>query len=139
MTFSGNKTHINQISDFTHYLQITPEFFISPSGNADDFVNHCCDPNCALYFEGDTLVLRSIRSIQPGEELSFDYGTIMFSEPTTFQCACGSPVCRGIIGNYYSLPDELKKKYKAKNMVPLLSCYSLEEIKAKSNVRPGRN
>jgi len=128
MTFSGNKTHISKISDFTHYLQIAPEYFISPSGNADDFVNHNCDPNCALYFEGDILILRTIRFIEPGEELSFDYGTIMFSEPTTFRCACGSPACRGMIGNYYSLPDELKKKYLAKNMVPLLNRYSLGEI-----------
>jgi len=128
MTFTGNKTHISTISDFTHYLQIAPELFISPSGNADDFVNHSCDPNCALYFENDNLVLRTIRSIEPGEELSFDYGTIMFSEPTTFRCACGSPACRGNIGNYFSLPDKLKEKYLAKNMVPLLSRYSLEEI-----------
>ncbi|HEY4731900.1 MAG TPA: SET domain-containing protein-lysine N-methyltransferase [Gammaproteobacteria bacterium] len=130
MTFTGQKTHIDQISDFTHYLQVAPDVFISPSGNADDFVNHSCDPNCALYFEGDALVLRAIKPIEPGQELFFDYGTIMFSEPTTFQCACGSPSCRGIIGNYYSLPEELKHKYRERNMVPLLSRYSLEEIQA---------
>jgi len=130
MTFTGHKMHIDQISDFTHYLQIAPDIFISPSGNADDFVNHSCDPNCALYFEGDALVLRAIKPIEPGQELFFDYGTIMFSEPTTFQCACGSPSCRGIIGNYYSLPEELKHKYRERNMVPLLSRYSLEEIQA---------
>ena len=134
MAFTGSLTHINKIDDFTHYLQVAPDFFISPSGNADDFVNHSCDPNCALYFAGDDLVLRAIRSIESGEELSFDYGTIMFCEPTTFQCACGSPECRGIIGNYFSLPDELKKKYTERNMVPLLSRYSLEEIQAKRNV-----
>lgn len=130
MTFTGHKTHIEQISDFTHYLQIAPDIFISPSGSADDFVNHSCDPNCALYFEGDALVLRAIRLIEPGQELFFDYGTIMFSEPTTFQCACGSPSCRGTIGNYYSLPVELKDKYRVSNMVPLLSRHSLEEILA---------
>jgi hypothetical protein len=130
MTFTGNKTHIDQISDFTHYLQIAPDLFISPSGNADDFVNHSCDPNCALYFEGDTLVLKATRSIEPGQELFFDYGTIMFSEPTTFQCTCGSTSCRRTIGNYYSLPEELKRKYRERNMVPLLSRYSLEEIQA---------
>jgi len=130
MTFTGHKTHIDQISDFTHYLQIAPDVFISPSGNDDDFVNHSCDPNCALYFEGDALILRAIRPIEPGQELFFDYGTIMFSEPTTFQCTCGSPSCRGIIRNYYSLPEELKHKYRESNMVPLLSRYSPEEILA---------
>ena len=130
MTFTGHKTHIDQISDFTHYLQIAPDVFMSPSGNADDFVNHSCDPNCALYFEGDALVLRAIRPIAPGQELFFDYGTIMFSEPTTFECTCGSSFCRGIIGNYYSLPEELKQKYRESNMVPLLSRYSVEDIES---------
>jgi len=130
MTFTGQKTHIDQISDFTHYLQVAPDVFISPSGNADDFVNHSCDPNCALYFEGDSLILRAIRAIAPGQELFFDYGTIMFSEPTTFHCTCGSPSCRGVIGNYYSLPEEVRTKYRVRNMVPLLCRYSLEEIQA---------
>lgn len=133
MSFTGEKTHINKIKDFTHYLQVAPDQFISPSGQADDFVNHSCEPNCALYFENDGLVLRAIKNIAPGQELSFDYGTIMFSEPTTFQCECGSPKCRGMIGNFYSLPEELRQKYQAKNMVPLLSRYSLEEIQAAQN------
>src|SRR3970040_418041 len=128
MTFTGNKTHISKISDFTHYLQIAPEVFISPSGNADDFVNHSCDPNCALYFENDSLVLRAIKDIVAGEELSFDYGTIMFSEPTEFRCECGSSKCRGLIGNYYTLPEELQKQYQSANMIPLLSRYSIEKF-----------
>ena len=128
MNFTGRKTHISEIEDFTHYLQIAPDQFISPSGNADDFVNHSCDPNCALYFEGDGLVLKAICAIPPGEELSFDYGTIMFSEPTRFKCECGSPECRGMIGNFHTLPQALKEKYQAGNMVPLLSRYTLTEI-----------
>jgi len=136
MNFTGDKTHINDIEDFTHYLQITPELFISPSGNADDFVNHSCDPNCALYFENDGLVLRAIKDIVGGEELSFDYGTIMFSEPTEFQCECGSSKCRGMIGNYYTLPEELQKQYQSSNMIPLLSRYSIEEFhSARERVR----
>jgi len=133
MDFTGQKTHIGQIKDFTHYLQIAPDLFLSPSGNADDFVNHSCEPNCALYFENNGLVLRAIKDIEPGQELSFDYGTVMFSEPTTFQCKCGSPKCRGMIGNFYSLPQELRKKYQEKNMVPLLSRYSLKEIQTAQN------
>ncbi len=129
MNFTGEKTHINDIDDFTHYLQITPELFISPSGNADDFVNHSCDPNCALYFENDGLVLRAIKDIAPGQELSFDYGTIMFSEPTEFKCECGSSKCRDIIGNYYTLPEELQTQCQSANMIPLLSRYTIEEFR----------
>lgn len=128
MNFTGKKTPITEIKDFTHYLQIAPEHFISPSGNADDFVNHSCEPNCALYFEGDLLVLRAIRDIAPGEELSFDYGTIMFSEPTEFKCECGSAKCRGKVGNYHTLPPALQEYYQSRGMIPLLSRFSLDEI-----------
>lgn len=133
MNFTGQKTHIKDIKDFTHYLQISPEFFISPSGNADDFVNHSCDPNCALYFEDDGLVLRTVREIKSGEELSFDYGTIMFNEPTEFKCECGSSKCRGLIGNFDTLPEGLQNQYKSANMIPLLSRYSIEEIRLARN------
>jgi SET domain-containing protein len=135
MNFTGQKTHIKDIEDFTHYLQISPEFFISPSGNADDFVNHSCDPNCALYFENDELVLRAIRDIRFGEELSFDYGTIMFNEPTEFRCECGSSKCRGLIGNFDTLPEVLQNQYRSANMIPLLGRYSIEEIRAARNYK----
>ena len=129
MDFTGEVTPINKIKDFTHYLQIAPDLFLSPSGGADDYVNHSCDPNCSLYFENGKLVLRAIRDIAPNQELSFDYGTVQFSEPTTFKCECGSPKCRGTVSNFYVLPDEIKQRYLAKNMVPLLSKYTLKEIK----------
>lgn len=128
MKFSGKETPINEISDFTHYLQISPDHFLGPSGTADDYVNHSCDPNCALFFENDELVLRSIKDITPGEELNFDYGTIQFTEPTTFQCVCGSPLCRGMVSNFYALPEKTRQYYLENNMVPLLSRYTLEEI-----------
>lgn len=133
MNFTGKKTHIRDIDDFTHFLQISPDYFISPSGNADDFVNHSCDPNCALYFENgqyDELVLRAIRNIRQGEELSFDYGTIMFNEPTRFHCECGSPKCRGMIGNFDTLPEEQQKQYLAAGVIPMLGRYTLQEIRA---------
>ncbi len=132
MNFTGRKTHISEITDFTHFLQIAPEFFISPSGNADDYVNHSCDPNCALYFENDGLVLKAIHNIPVGEELSFDYGTIMFSEPTAFECACGTAKCRGHIGNFDTLPQALQDQYTSRNMVPMLSRYTLQQIRAVS-------
>lgn len=130
MNFTGQKTHIRDIDDFTHFLQVSPEYFISPSGNADDFVNHSCDPNCALYFENDGLVLRAIRDIRTGEELSFDYGTIMFNEPTQFNCECGSPKCRGLIGNFDTLPEVIQQQYLSANMIPMLGRYTLDEIRS---------
>lgn len=136
MEFTGTVTPISEINDFTHYLQIAPDLFLGPSGGADDYVNHSCDPNCALYFENDVLILRAIREIEPGQELSFDYGTIQFSEPTIFKCECGSRHCRGTVGSFYLLSADLQGYYRAKNMVPLLSRYTLEEVETVGNAHP---
>ncbi len=129
LCFSGTRTHIDEIRDFTHYIQIGPDEFLSPSGMADDFVNHCCQPNSAVYLEGDSLVLRAIVPIEPHEEITFDYATIIFSEPTEFNCSCGKSVCRGKIGSFYSLAKSLQKKFISLNHVPLLNKYSIEELR----------
>ena len=130
MYFEGERRQLDEISDFTHYLQISPTTFIGPTGSYDDYVNHSCNPNCALYFEGDKVVLRAIRPIAVGDQLSFDYGTIAFSEPTTFVCECGSHNCRGFIGNYFSLPYALRDEYLERGMVMLLTRYTENEILA---------
>lgn len=134
MFFNGERRELHEISDFTHYLQISPTTFLSPTGSYDDYVNHSCDPNCALYFAGDQVVLRALRDIEVGEQLSFDYGTIMFSEPTTFPCSCESANCRGFIGNYYTMPYALREEYKERGMVLLLSRYTEEQILAAAAV-----
>ncbi|XP_031408035.1 histone-lysine N-methyltransferase SMYD3-like [Meleagris gallopavo] len=36
-------------------------------------LNHSCDPNCVIIFEGYQLLLRSVREIQIGEELTVSY------------------------------------------------------------------
>lgn len=126
--FTGQVTLSQHISDFTHYLQISPNLYLSPSGQYDDYVNHSCDPNCAVFFQDDDIVLKTIKNIRPEEQLSFDYGTIIFNEPTTFECNCSSGLCRKIIGNFYSMPAELQNKYLKKGMVPLLNKYTREQL-----------
>ncbi|KAG5265409.1 hypothetical protein AALO_G00242160 [Alosa alosa] len=36
-------------------------------------LNHDCQPNCVMMFEGKTLYLRAITDIQPQEELTISY------------------------------------------------------------------
>ncbi|HSR63136.1 MAG TPA: SET domain-containing protein [Gammaproteobacteria bacterium] len=128
LCFTGPFKCFEEIADFTHFLQVAPDTFMGPSGQADDFVNHSCDPNCAVYLEDDGPVLRALRVILPGEELCFDYGTIMFSEPTEFDCYCGSSRCRKRVGGFNTMPPGLQNHYLANNAVPLLSRYTLEEL-----------
>ena len=66
------------------------------------FVNHSCDPNCELFYwfdedqgpEEDRLWLQTIRSIEPGEELSIDY---CWPADAAIRCRCGTTACRGWI------------------------------------------
>ena len=56
------------------------------------FINHSCDATCLS--PGYNFEL-AVRDIQPGEELTDDYGTLNLD--TAFQCLCGSPKCRATV------------------------------------------
>ena len=66
------------------------------------FLNHSCDPNCELFYwfdedqgpQEDRLWLQTIRSIEPGEELSIDY---CWPADAAIECRCGTANCRGWI------------------------------------------
>jgi D-alanine-D-alanine ligase len=57
-------------------------------------IDHGCDPNAWLV--GLDLVAR--RDIPAGARISMDYATFCGPLTTPFDCACGSPKCRGRVG-----------------------------------------
>ena len=77
--------HTIQIYD---NLYLTPETMDEPA----DYVNHSCDPNCGLWGQ---VGLVAMRAIAPGEEITFDYAMADSSSFDEFECACGTPSCRG--------------------------------------------
>jgi SET domain-containing protein len=99
------------------FLQVDENIFIGASGNMDDYVNHSCDPNCGLEFDGERVYLRSILHINRGDELTFDYATSQHSFPFRFNCQCGSQHCRGEIGDYSELSSTRKAYYIAKGVI----------------------
>ena len=42
--------------------------------NTARLLNHSCDPNCEAWIEEEQIFLYSLRDIEEGEELTFDYG-----------------------------------------------------------------
>ena len=54
-------------------------------GNVARFINHACRPNCWIEIAGHTIWIRASRTIEAGEELTYDYLTD--GEPT-IQCRC---------------------------------------------------
>ena len=72
------------------------------------FVNHSCEPNCELFYwvdeesdepVEDRLWLQTLRTIQPGEQLTIDY---CWPADAAIRCRCDTRKCRGWIVD----PDE---------------------------------
>jgi hypothetical protein len=70
-------------------------------------INHSCEPNCVV--SGRSIVTE--RSIEAGEELTFDYSTDIDWPDFRMVCRCGSSKCRKVIRAYRFLPKKLKLKY----------------------------
>ena len=69
-------------------------------GNDSRFINHSCNPNCESVIEGKRVFIEAVRTIQPGEELSYDYqlGRDADDPPNVdeiYACRCGHDNCRG--------------------------------------------
>jgi SET and MYND domain-containing protein len=63
--------------------------------------NHSCQPNCVLSFVGSTICIKTIRSIEKGEELTISYIDVAEPRETRrktlreryfFTCQC--PLCQ---------------------------------------------
>ena len=59
-------------------------------GNVARFINHSCKPNCWVDVVDKTIWIRAARSIEPGEELTYDYNT---EGDKTIPCRC-RPGCK---------------------------------------------
>lgn len=78
---------------------INPEI----GGNDARWINHSCEPNCEALEEDDgRIFIYALRTLRPGEELSYDYA-MEIDEPRTkalekaHACLCRSPNCRGTL------------------------------------------
>jgi SET domain-containing protein len=59
-------------------------------GNVARFINHACKPNCYSQIVGNEIWIRAGRTIEPGEELTYDYYT---DGEKIIQCRC-RPGCQ---------------------------------------------
>jgi hypothetical protein len=93
-----------------HTVQVEEGFYLA-SLTADeppDFINHSCGPNAGL--SGQITIL-AIEPILPGTEVTIDYAMCDGSPYDEFDCACGSPACRGrVTGEDWRNPS-LWKRY----------------------------
>jgi hypothetical protein len=116
-----------------HYVQITPDHYLGPSGRIDDLINHSCSPNAGLRFLDEGIFLIAIRAIAPGEEIAWDYSTTLTESNWHMICQCRSPECRRVIGNFDTLPPDRQAWYRARNLV---APYLREPVKGLAPAAP---
>jgi uncharacterized protein len=98
-------------------LQVGPDLFRVPSGNIDDFTNHSCEPNTGIHLYPLGAVILAIRHITAHDEITFDYSTYLNNPYERFVCRCEAKSCRGVIGNFTTLPKTLQQRYLALGIV----------------------
>ena len=87
------------------------------NGNEARYINHGCDPNCESTAVNKRIFIEAIRTIQPGEELSYDYQIQRDSDDAPnvddiYACRCGAKNCRG------SMLEAAKKPRKPARRAP---------------------
>jgi uncharacterized protein len=70
------------------------------NGNDARYINHSCDPNCESLIEDRRVFIEAIRTVQPGDELTYDYQIGRDKEDPAnvdeiYACRCGAKDCRG--------------------------------------------
>jgi SET domain-containing protein len=87
------------------------------NGNEARYINHGCDPNCESTTVNKRIFIEAIRTIQPGEELSYDYQIQRDNDDAPnvddiYACRCGAKNCRG------SMLEAAKKPRKPARRAP---------------------
>jgi SET domain-containing protein len=106
----------------TFLFTLTPRKVVdgAVNGNESIYINHSCDPNCEAVIDGDKIFIEAVRTIQPGEELAYDYQYERTGEDDEemarfYKCLCGAANCRGSIMKDKPAPRGKKKAGKRRS------------------------
>lgn len=85
------------------------------NGNEARYVNHGCDPNCQSVTVNKRIFIEAIRTIQPGQELYYDYQIQRDPDDAEnvddiFACRCGAAACRGTMLEVIKAPRRTRKR-----------------------------
>jgi SET domain-containing protein len=89
-------------------MQIGDDKFLVADGQADDYINHSCDPNVA--FTPDGMGYFALKDIAKGDELFADYATHEYDAGWSVKCLCGSSKCRGQLTGFADLDAATQKR-----------------------------
>jgi SET domain-containing protein len=100
----ADRRHDHKADDDNHtFLFIVDRHLVIDGGvskNVARFINHGCDPNCESVIEDRRVYIEALRTIQPGEELKYDYSIGRADDDPknvdeVYACRCGAELCRG--------------------------------------------
>jgi len=76
-------------------VELSDKRAIDASGSTDPmrFTNHSCRPNAALRIAQGRVEFYAMRDVQPGEEITVNYGET--HHEGRLRCRCGAPGCVG--------------------------------------------
>jgi len=118
LTFSGPLLKRAEIREEDYHLQVDADLYLGASGEADDYVNHSCEPNAGFR---DGLVLVARRDIGAEEEITWDYSTAIDEEDFPgFVCCCGAATCRGVVRSFRYLEPDIRERLRGW-LLPYLS------------------
>lgn len=99
-----NQTHGVYIFDLNSRVDIDG----AVGGNGAQLINHGCGPNAEAMNDDNRIIICSLRRIQPGEEITYDYG-FDTEDWEDHRCLCGASQCIG-----YIVAKEHRKKLLAR-------------------------
>jgi hypothetical protein len=98
-------------AELSYALWLDGERWMIPGSDAR-WINHACAPNCTVLDRVDDPMrfdVVTMRCVSAGSELTIAYNRVgnadelastFWHEAWSFDCRCGSPVCRGRIDGY---------------------------------------
>ncbi|HSM09345.1 MAG TPA: SET domain-containing protein-lysine N-methyltransferase [Gemmatimonadota bacterium] len=91
-------------------IQIGPDAHLDEMGPVDA-TNHRCDPSAFIDFsDPERIVLRAMRDLSVGDEVSIHYCATEYDMASPFDCHCGVEECLGRIRGYRYLADDVARR-----------------------------
>ncbi len=95
------------------------DHYLDPEGEIGAFANHSCNPNAGIVKTGRRLLLRAIRPIAAGDEVTHDYSTLLGADDIwKMKCNCGEAGCRKVVRNAGRLPAAVLRRYRRLGVIP---------------------
>lgn len=95
------------------------DHYLDPEGEIGAWANHSCNPNAGVFKSGRRLLLKAIKAIAAGTEVTHDYSTLLGRDDIwKMKCDCGEVNCRGIVRKLGSLPVSVLARYQRLGIIP---------------------